>query len=1132
MQTVELVDGEARRQAVDPRLSCIVRAPAGSGKTELLIQRYLALLGRVQRPDEILAITFTRKAAAEMVQRVLGALRVGSEPLDEGAAEHARTTYRLARAALQRDRELGWRLLEHPDQLQIKTIDSFNAALVRGMPWLTRMGGLPQVNEDPRKIYRKAVRGVVHLHHRQPEMNAAIKNLLLHLDNRVDLLQEMMVQLLARRDQWLRHLLTDDARQRSELEAALSGIICTQLHHLLDTIDARTQQELMELGAFAADNCAKEGRALMVLCQFNESGQQFPRACPDDLELWRGLADLLLTAEGKWRKRCDRNCGFPPGKAEPFAGMKQRMQVLLERLSTGTADSALWHRVRQLPDPNYAEQQWRVLQALLTVLPRTVAQLWLEFGADGEVDFVEIALRARQALVDSGNPTEQLLALDQQLNHILIDEFQDTSWLQYDLLRTLTSGWQKGDGRSLFIVGDPMQSIYRFREAEVGLFLRAANSGIGMMGLKPLQLRANFRSRQGIVDWVNNSFANIFPLHEDSALGAVTYSRAQAVIPDNPASVAGDAVELFTRYEQDSRAEAEQVCRLIQRLQYGHPQQTIAILVRSRSHLVDILKKLRLEGVCYLAQDLDSLSLRPAVTDIVALTRALLHPGDHLSWLTVLRAPWCGLLLEDMIHFRVQPEGTVLQKMTDPACLEQLSVDGARRVRVVAAILTAALKRRGSCPLRQLIEETWRQLRGPQCYADGAGNDVEQLLTLVEKLDCGGDLLSFEQLDEEVEHLFSVADITGFATSGGGVVQVMTIHRAKGLEFDHVILPGLGRRPRNEEKRLLRWQEHTEHGLLLAPIARRGGQEGDPIYDMLGQVDKTMAEHEIARLLYVAATRAKSNLYLFAHAELDKKQEPYPVTGSLLETLWSAVKQHFSAAAAVDNTDNGFDSCADNVFVPFCRLTDECFMVDEAAQVQSESGDNGTLEGMPTLGERIPALVGTVTHEWLAYLAEHRHGRWSAADIEGLRDSILARLVALGVDKEHIPALGNSIIQMLQTTAASERGRWILAPHARARCEYSLSGVVCSDAAQDEGSLHNLVIDRTFVADGVRWIIDYKTSVVRPQQSLSDFYARQEQLYRPQLEGYASFMAQLDQKHPCHCALYFPAFDGWFELED
>lgn len=1126
MSVIELTDVVARRQAVNPELSCIVRAPAGSGKTELLIQRLLALLCRVERPDEILAITFTRKAAAEMGQRVLVALRQAQESAQVVDGEHARLTRQLAMAVLKRDRERGWCLLQHPDQLQIQTIDSFNAALVRRMPWLSRLGGLPQVSEQPQQLYRAAVRQVVHLHHdhqNSEHINQAVRQLLIHLDNRADLLEDMLIHLLGRRDQWLRHLLSDEGSQRQELEGALSHIVANYLRQVLATVDPTLQQELLVLGAFAAKHCAKADKALCALSCI----EAFPQPIPADLHLWHGFADLLLTADGQWRKRCDKNCGFPAGKKEPFAAMKQRMTQLLASLRDEEHEgdgAALWCAVRQLPDPQYSEQQWHILQALVTLLPQAVAQVWLQFSRSGQVDFVEIAMKARQALVESGNPTEQLLMLDHRVQHILIDEFQDTSWLQFDLLKTVTAGWQAGDGRSLFIVGDPMQSIYRFREAEVGLFLQAGASGVGGFMLQPLQLQANFRSQQGVVAWVNRWFPTIFPELENVASGAVCYAHAQPVLPEEE----GVAVQVFARHKLDVAAEGASVSTLVAQLLCQSDEQTIAILVRSRPHLKAILRALRVAGIRYQAQNVDPLASRPAVSDLVALTRAILHPADHLSWMSVLRAPWCGVRLAELDCFQREHDTTMLEMLADSARLRHLSADGQLRIATVRAVLSAAVARRGRCSLRELIEDTWRALCGCECYSEAACRDVEQCLYLLEKLDHGGDLLSFEQLDEELRVLFSAAD-----GRADGRVQVMTIHKAKGLEFDHVILPGLGRRPRGEDKALLRWQEDAECGLLLAPIAARGGVDNDPIYELLGQVERKKSAHEIARLLYVAITRAKRHVYLFGHAELNKDDEPRPAKGSLLEKLWPAVEDQFAShvdvAADADAVDPGED-CANGLLLQ--RLT-HARMVALAAVEDLVSADNGVCQGgehdvrIPLADDRIAALVGTVTHSWLECLALkplNGGGCWSPDNIDPLRSSMVAQLQMLGVDATQAQEQGGRITNMLKRMLASKRGLWILYPHEQGRCEYPLSGVV-------DGELVNLIVDRTFIADGVRWIIDYKTSAPLSHQSDSDFYVEQCERYRAQLEQYRNFLIQIDPEHPCCCALYFPAFNGWCELD-
>src|SRR3546814_2946454 len=135
--------------------------------------------------------------------------------------------------------------------------------------------------------------------------------------------------------------------------------------------------------------------------------------------------------------------------------------------------------IRLAPREGYTDEQHEVLRLLIEALWLAAAQLNLRFTEAAEVDFTEISQRALLALGHADEPTDLLLALDTAIWHILIDEFQDTSQSQIDLLERLTSGWQQGDGRTLFLVGDPMQSIYRFRKADVGCFLKVKEQGLG-----------------------------------------------------------------------------------------------------------------------------------------------------------------------------------------------------------------------------------------------------------------------------------------------------------------------------------------------------------------------------------------------------------------------------------------------------------------------------------------------------------------------------------------------------------------------------------------------------------------------------------------------------------------------------
>src|SRR3989441_1606980 len=177
--------------------------------------------------------------------------------------------------------------------------------------------------------------------------------------------------------------------------------------------------------------------------------------------------------------------GFTWRKADPEAQALSHNEELRQALQA----------LLCMPPERYSDAQWEVLDSIIRVLPLAVAQLKVVFAERGECDFTEVAQGAVRALGTPDAPTDLLLALDYRIRHILVDEFQDTSNSQWELIERLTAGWERGDGRTLFLVGDPMQSIYRFREAEVALFLRAQREGMGSLPLERLTLSTNFRSQ-------------------------------------------------------------------------------------------------------------------------------------------------------------------------------------------------------------------------------------------------------------------------------------------------------------------------------------------------------------------------------------------------------------------------------------------------------------------------------------------------------------------------------------------------------------------------------------------------------------------------------------------------------------
>ncbi|HEX6529816.1 MAG TPA: UvrD-helicase domain-containing protein, partial [Burkholderiales bacterium] len=525
----ELQDSAARAAALDPRRSFIVQAPAGSGKTELLVRRYIELLKTVQQPEEIVAITFTIKAAAEMRQRVL-------EKIDAPDIAH---------------------------RLKVQTIDAFCAGLTRRMPVVSGFGAQPGVVEDARDYYREAALKTIE------DLTPAACRLLLHLDNNVDTAAAMLAGMLAKRDQWLRK--TGLAPTREELERNL-----------------RSERE-------------------RILARARE---HHPRASID-------FARAALTQDYTWRQR--GNPVAPPQQTEP---LRQALESML-----------------RMPEERYTDEQWQTLSAILELLPVAAAHLKLVFAENGETDFTEVAQAAVRALGTPEEPTDLLLALDTRIKHILVDEFQDTSYSQFELIERLTSGWQPDDGRTLFLVGDPMQSIYRFREAKVALFLQAWEQGIGGLKLEPLKLTTNFRSQSGLVDWFNAAFPHILPKEAEPASGAVPYSPATP----KPDASRGEAA--IWHHLPSRKAEADKIVALVR-----NAEGTKAILVRNRLSLAGIVPALKAAGIRYRAIEIEQLGERQVVQDLYALTRALMHLGDRIAWLSLLRAPWLALPLEKLLE--------------------------------------------------------------------------------------------------------------------------------------------------------------------------------------------------------------------------------------------------------------------------------------------------------------------------------------------------------------------------------------------------------------------------------------------------------------------------------------------------
>jgi ATP-dependent exoDNAse (exonuclease V) beta subunit len=1170
LQASAAPDLAERRRALDVEQSYIVQAPAGSGKTGLLIQRYLKLLTCVSEPEEIIAITFTRKAAGEMRERVTNALAQAGNLRDQPDAiqtDHECTTHELACAAAVRDVQAGWRLAENPGRLRIVTFDSLCASLSRQMPVLSGFGHQPEIIEDASELYLAAASATIDLTETEETVAADVCRLLEHLDNDVARVQSLLAGMLARRDHWLRHI---HGRDRDELEAALRRIrrgALKSLRELFELYPQFVRQELVELVRYAAGNLAAGGRnPPSARHESLNTLDALPGYEEQDFNGWCAIAELLLSKEGTWRKQHTVNDGFPTvtkGRKDTAKEWKERACALIFSLATDDVKDLLRHAlrdVRLLPSASYSENQWEVLGAITRLLPRAVAQLRLVFQSRNKVDFSEIAQGALQALGDPDSPTDLALALDYSVRHLLIDEFQDTSISQYELIEKLTSGWEAGDGRSVLAVGDPMQSIYRFREAEVGLFLRVRTGGIGDISLHPISLSANFRSQRGIVEWVNQVFAYVMPEHEDIALGATPYIPSIAVHD----ALNGIAVAIHPFFNDDHLAEAARVAEITTQAARDDPSATVAILVRNRSHLHEIAPKLRDAGLRFRAIDIEGLAFRPVVQDLLALTRALLHLGDRLAWVTLLRAPWCGLTLAD-IHAlvaasaatvrmgsaagsgddaearNIADDRTVWELLNDDSRIAAISTDGRARLCRLRDVLKACISNRCRQSLRDTVEAAWLALGGPACAEDAADlGDAEAYLNHLEAYENAGQI-QIDALAEGLAKLYALPDL-----KADGMLQIMTLHKAKGLEFDHVILPGLGRSPRNETRKLFIWMENLRTSssmdemnrgdeLLLAPIQETGG-EPDHIYAWLEKLNSEKARFEDERLLYVAATRAKKRLHLLGSTSLVLNQDGraelrVPPRKSLLEKIWPVVQPVYEEAAqsVSPRTRAGPEDLGGSPIDQSMRRLAPGWALPAPPQAVrwkpnlASSAKQVDIE-YSWVGETA-RHVGNIVHRWLRIIAEGELDDWTVARIRSLRDTFRYHLVAEGMDQrnEDTDAASGRVMQALIHAISDPRGRWLIGPQYEAFNELRMTAII-------EGQPQDVVIDRTFRdTNGQRWVVDYKTSS-HEGADLEGFLSQEQDRYRNQLDRYAGLMRNGGK--PVRRALYFPLLRGWREWGD
>ena len=1170
-------DYQQRLRALDTASSFICEAPAGSGKTELLTQRFLKLLARVNRPEQVLAITFTRKAANEMRERILRALEMSEKPIDG----HHQLTWSLAQDVKSIDAQQDWHLVKNPTRLQVRTFDSLCAYLAAALPVHSEFGAVPEVSDDSEHLYLEAVRQFLLTLEEDVPWRGALEEMLLQLDNNFSRLEQLLMAMLSRREAWLPIIpATQTPMTQTQSEQAIRQVLEHHLQHVRDETVAKVrsliplelQRELIALAGFAAANVIAENlrNAIGNCVDIDMQGSVLPDASELGIRQWFGLLMLLTTNAGEWRKglkSLNRRQGFPRGETatqrEFFREKKQQLTDLINELKNidGLLDAI--NDIRLVPAVHYDLEQWEMLKALTQVLPVVAAHLTLVFAQKNKVDFLEISGRAQSALGKLDAPSALALKLDYQLQHILVDEFQDTSLNQVSLLRQLTAGWQPDDGRTLFCVGDAMQSIYGFRGANVGLFLHAQQMGLGDINLETLRLTTNFRSQAGVVEWVNHVFTSAFPNRADIANGAVTYSASTAFKEKQ----SGRAVWTHAFVKRDDRSrdqdEARIVLGVVRKAIQDDPDSSIAILVRNRLHAAHIVPMLHQANIAFRAVELEPLADNVVIQDLLSLSQALLHPADRTSWLAILRAPWCGLSLVDLetlANFDMQERRHPILIEQLRRCLELqiqdnpvesnntqvdmftttplkqapkgersyqrlLTPDGLDRLTRVVPVLQRALEQRQRKTLRQWIEGTWIQLGGASCIQDQSELDnVKIFFELLEKFDTGSDVEEIDTLSSAVKKLFSAPN-----SASNGQIQVMTMHKSKGLEFDTVLLPALHRGAGRNDSELLLWHNRlTANGheeLLLAPIpASNRDKSSERIYRHLKEMQKKKSRLESTRLLYVACTRARKNLHLFAEvrrAKNDAVRLLSPRKTSLLANIWQSlqttkIKYYESAVVAEDSSAVVEKPKFLQRLKPEWRLPALQYQHLLDAHVPAFEFDNSETEDLSASLNSIPRHVGTLVHQILQDMCDYGVARWSETHIEKNKSFWRARLMTLGVSSTEVSEAAGQVEKIVAMIKTDKNIQWMFdSRHPEKKREFPLT-------LKSKSGFVQLVVDLLIQKDdGETWIIDFKTSQPEGGQTLETFIELEKQRYMASLDQYHHAVVALGYRN-VKSALYFP----------
>ena len=706
-------------------------------------------------------------------------------------------------------------------------------------------------------------------------------------------------------------------------------------------------------------------------------------------------------------------------------------------------------------------------------LELAVAQLKLIFTEEKLQDFSEVAMQAISALDSREVVSDIALLLDYQIRHLLIDEFQDTSYSQLNLIERLVEGWQEGDDKSIFLVGDPMQSIYRFRESQVGIFIQVMRNGIANLNINSLILTTNFRSNKSIVEFNNNIFSQIFPSEDNLLKGAITFSNSTSASKKEPK----DVVNFYPySYDQDLK-ESEQVVAIVKDSLKDNPNQEIAVLVKSRIHLKEIISSLQSHKINFEAIKTEPLKLNLFTRDLISLARSLLSLGDRLAWLSILRAPWCGLTLEDLLIVSNSNDMTIFHQLNSKKLIEKLSEDGIERSQHLYQAIEGAIVNEGRFSFVERFSYTLSQLSNDLKLTKEERIIRSQFLSLISECELN-QTLNIETLQSMLKDLY--------APSQSASVKLMTIHQAKGLEFETVIIPGLGKTGKSDSLALIQVQEISDNSILLASIKASNEKEESKTYLYLKHLQKQQTYFEMMRLLYVAMSRAKEKLYLLGGVTK---------CGNVASNSFlSLLSQYYQQSIANIKSETSLPSKEPT---PPKMVRYKELSVLSKREINNKNQSKNIVKNIDLIYQ---STLGSIVH----YYLEH-------SLFEPPIKSIETKFLETGLPQRLIQSYSSKVCRLLVNTKQDRDFDWLFMKRE-------------STEVESEYSNHTktVIIDRLFIDNGILWIIDFKTATLNEDESINSFIERQKHSHHKQLLEYQEILEEVFRL-PSRSALYCPS---------